>query len=175
MADPTPAGGVPAFDALPPAEAERRLLACCAAPEFARRVAAGRPYGDRGRLLAAAEAAARELGWPQVRAALDAHPRIGDRPAGDGAESRWSRREQERAGRAGAAERDALAEGNRRYEERFGHVFLVCATGLTAGQVLDRLRGRLGNDEETERKVVGAELAAIARLRVARLLDEETT
>ncbi|TMR87780.1 2-oxo-4-hydroxy-4-carboxy-5-ureidoimidazoline decarboxylase, partial [Nonomuraea basaltis] len=82
----------------------------------------------------------------------------------------WSRREQ-----AGVEDelREALAEGNRDYEARFGHVYLVCATGLTGAQMLARLRERLGNDEEGERAVVRDELAKITRLRLLKLLEGE--
>ncbi|MDP9861755.1 2-oxo-4-hydroxy-4-carboxy-5-ureidoimidazoline decarboxylase [Streptosporangium brasiliense] len=73
---------------------------------------------------------------------------------------------------AGQAVLDGLAEGNRAYEERFGHVYLVCATGLTAEEMLSRLRGRLRNDDDAEHGVVRAELAEITRLRVAKLLEE---
>ncbi|MGV9326276.1 2-oxo-4-hydroxy-4-carboxy-5-ureidoimidazoline decarboxylase [Streptosporangium sandarakinum] len=93
-------------------------------------------------------------------------------PGATGREASWSRREQSGAAGADPAVLAALAEGNRAYEARFGHIYLVRAAGLTAGEMLDRLRARLGNDEETERDVVRTELAGIARLRVARLLDD---
>jgi 2-oxo-4-hydroxy-4-carboxy-5-ureidoimidazoline decarboxylase len=67
----------------------------------------------------------------------------------------------------------ALADGNRAYEERFGHVYLVCATGRSAEELLDVLRTRLGNDPATERAVALGELAAINRLRIARLFGED--
>ncbi|GII13518.1 hypothetical protein Ppa05_02440 [Planomonospora parontospora subsp. antibiotica] len=171
-----PDGGSPAglagFNALGAAEAEAGLLACCASPAFARAVAAGRPYRDLAGLTAAAGAAVRELDWPQVLRALAAHPRIGERAAGAGRESAWSRREQSGTAGAGREVLDALAEGNRRYEERFGHVYLVCATGLSAAELLERLRGRLACDEETERRTVRAELEKITLLRLVRLLGE---
>ncbi|GAA3690922.1 2-oxo-4-hydroxy-4-carboxy-5-ureidoimidazoline decarboxylase [Nonomuraea antimicrobica] len=157
------------FNARPPAEAEAGLLACCASPAFAARVAARRPYGDLDGLLAAAEAAVRALGWDDVLEALSAHPRIGERADGGGRTAAWSRQEQ-----SGVEDglRAALAEGNRAYEERFGHVYLVCATGLTGSQMLARLRERLGNEGEREREVVRAELAAITRLRLGKLMQE---
>lgn len=151
------------------AEAEEELLTCCSSRAFARAVAARRPYPDPETLAEAAAAAVRALDWPDVLEALAAHPRIGASPQGSGREAAWSRQEQ-----AGVEDglREALAEGNRAYEERFGHVYLVCATGLTGARLLARLRDRLGNDDETERGVVRGELAAITRLRVAKLLGE---
>jgi 2-oxo-4-hydroxy-4-carboxy-5-ureidoimidazoline decarboxylase len=66
--------------------------------------------------------------------------------------------------------RVALREGNREYEKRFGHVYLVCATGLSAQQLVQRLHERLGNDADTERRVVRAELGKINRLRLQKLV-----
>ncbi|MEV0616000.1 2-oxo-4-hydroxy-4-carboxy-5-ureidoimidazoline decarboxylase [Nonomuraea sp. NPDC050404] len=158
------------FNARPPAEARAALLACCASPAFAGKVAALRPYDDLDRLLDTAGAAVRELDWEEVLEALRAHPRIGERAGGSDREASWSRQEQ-----SGVTDelRAALAEGNRAYEERFGHVYLICATGLSGERMLARLRERLGNDERREREVVRAELAAIARLRLTKLLKEE--
>jgi 2-oxo-4-hydroxy-4-carboxy-5-ureidoimidazoline decarboxylase len=158
-----------AFNARSPAEAEAGLLSCCASRAFAGEVAARRPYESLDRLLDTAGAAVLELSWDDVLEALSAHPRIGERPAGSGREAAWSRREQ-----SGVEDdlRAALAEGNRVYEERFGHVYLVCATGLTGTQMLDKLKGRLGNDAARERDVVRGELAAITRLRLGRLIEE---
>ncbi|MEU4574070.1 2-oxo-4-hydroxy-4-carboxy-5-ureidoimidazoline decarboxylase [Nonomuraea sp. ATR24] len=151
------------FNALPPEEAERDLLACCASRAFAGRVAAGRPYPSPDALADAAALAARELAWDDVLEALAAHPRIGERTGGA-----WSRQEQ--SGVEDALRAD-LAEANRAYERRFGHVYLICATGLTGAQMLARLRARLRDDDETERRTVRAELAAITRLRAGKLLE----
>ncbi|MFI6923687.1 2-oxo-4-hydroxy-4-carboxy-5-ureidoimidazoline decarboxylase [Nonomuraea spiralis] len=161
------------FNRRPRAEAEAELLACCASRAFAAAVAVRRPYTGRERLAETAEAAVRALEWPDVLEALAAHPRIGERAPGDARESRWSRQEQAGAGEGGAGLREALADGNRAYEERFGHVYLVCATGLSGAELLARLRARLGNDEETERGVVRDELAKITRLRLGKLMEEE--
>ncbi|MEV0229027.1 2-oxo-4-hydroxy-4-carboxy-5-ureidoimidazoline decarboxylase [Nonomuraea sp. NPDC050786] len=162
---------LPDFNARSPDAAEEELLTCCASRTFAAKLAARRPYRDLGELTAAADAAVRELPWDDVLEALAAHPRIGERAAGGGREASWSRQEQ-----SGVSDdvRQALAEGNRAYEERFGHVYLICATGLSGAQLLDRLRERLGNDEESERAVVRDELAAITRLRLGKLMQEGT-
>ncbi|AWS41994.1 2-oxo-4-hydroxy-4-carboxy-5-ureidoimidazoline decarboxylase [Streptosporangium sp. 'caverna'] len=97
-------------------------------------------------------------------------PATSREPGRSGRESGWSRQEQSGVGAAGREVLEELAEGNRAYEERFGHVYLVCATGLSAEEMLARLRERLGNNEEAERDVVRAELAKITRLRLAKLL-----
>jgi len=156
---------VDGFNGLPAETAERELLACCAAPSFARTVAAGRPYPDRASLHSAADAALRLLTWDDVERALAAHPRIGERPAGAGRESAWSRREQ-----SGIEAGDELVEANRAYERRFGHVFLIFATGKDRAQVLAAARERLGNDEATERAVVQDELRKIALRRLEGLV-----
>ena len=152
------------FDELPVAEAERELRAVCAAPRWAREMAAGAPYGTVEALQAAAEAALTDADLDE---AMAGHPRIGDRAAGGA-----SRREQRGVAYADAAVLTALADGNRAYEERFGHVYLVCATGRSAEDLLATLRNRLGNDAETERKVALRELAAINRIRIERMVGE---
>ncbi|GAA4684614.1 2-oxo-4-hydroxy-4-carboxy-5-ureidoimidazoline decarboxylase [Phytohabitans rumicis] len=161
-------GSLAEFNALPPAEAERELLACCAAPAWARAVAAGRPYPDRMALRAAGDVAAQGLAWADVALALSAHPRIGERVAGGGREAAWSRREQ--AGAADSPVAVALAQVNREYEERFGHVFLIFATGKSPEEMLAAARARLAHDEAAERPVVREELRKIALLRLERLV-----
>ncbi|MEV6595910.1 2-oxo-4-hydroxy-4-carboxy-5-ureidoimidazoline decarboxylase [Actinoplanes sp. NPDC051346] len=158
-----------AFNSLPPGELEADLLAVCAVPTWAAAVAAGRPYPSREALLSAADAAAGALSWPEVLAGLSAHPRIGERARGDSKEAAWSRREQATAAAGGAAAE--LIEANRAYEEKFGHVFLIFASGKTQEEILAAARERLDNDEETERRVVAGELRKIATLRLERLID----
>jgi 2-oxo-4-hydroxy-4-carboxy-5-ureidoimidazoline decarboxylase len=168
------------FNALPAERVQAELLACCAAPGWAARIAAGHPYRSKDDLYAAADAAARALSWADVLTGLAAHPRIGERAQGDSREAAWSRREQAAASsgreQAAAGGEDAtataLAEANRAYEQRFGHVFLIFASGRTPEQILAAARARLANDDATERAVVADELRRIALLRLERLLDE---
>ncbi|GAA3232658.1 2-oxo-4-hydroxy-4-carboxy-5-ureidoimidazoline decarboxylase [Pseudonocardia petroleophila] len=146
-----------------PSEAE--LLEVCAAPGWAARVAAGGPYAALDDLLRAADAALTDA---DLDPAMAGHPRIGDRAAGG-----RSRHEQSAVSAAAADVLDALAAGNRAYEERFGHVYLVCASGRSAEDLLAALHARLGNDAATERAVALAELAAINRIRLTRLVTGE--
>ena len=163
---------VAAVNALPADRLAGELRACCAAPAWGAAVAAGRPYRDRAAILAAGDAAARALSWPEVLAGLSAHPRIGERAAGDSAEAAWSRREQSAAaGSADERTRAALVEVNRAYEEKFGHVFLIFASGRSQAEILAAARQRLGNDEAAERPVVADQLRRIALLRLERWLD----
>jgi 2-oxo-4-hydroxy-4-carboxy-5-ureidoimidazoline decarboxylase len=154
------------FNTLPRAEAEAELLTCCASRRWASAVAAGRPYGSAEDLFAAAGEVVRGLDWPDVEQALAAHPRIGDRPSGSGRESSWSRTEQSGVG---DADRAAFVAGNAAYEERFGHVFLICASGRGAGEMLAELRERMANDPGTEHEIVHRELVKITELRLRKL------
>jgi 2-oxo-4-hydroxy-4-carboxy-5-ureidoimidazoline decarboxylase len=154
------------FDTLPVADAESALLECCAAPEWASALAADRPYGSVPALLERADAVLAGMPEEQVDLALAGHPRIGERPV-----HASSAREQ--SGVAGAPDDvlATLAEGNRAYEQRFGHVYLVCADGRPAAELLAVLRSRLGNDPTTERAVLRTELGKINRIRLRRLLE----
>jgi urate oxidase len=154
-------------------EAVTALLACNASRRWARSLAAGRPYRSRELLEAASARILTQLSWDDVTEALAAHPRIGERADGGSREAAWSRREQAGAAAAPPEVAVALIAGNRAYEERFGHVFLICAAGLSAEQMLEELRRRLDHDPATERAAVRAELAKITTLRLAKLFGAE--
>ncbi|HVE27415.1 MAG TPA: 2-oxo-4-hydroxy-4-carboxy-5-ureidoimidazoline decarboxylase, partial [Sporichthya sp.] len=153
------------YNALQETAAAEVVAACCAAPAWAAGLAAGRPYPDLDALVAASDALVAGLSWPQVLAALEAHPRIGERPTGPGAEAAASRREQAAVG-ADAELAAALAAANVDYESRFGHVYLVRAAGRTGTELLALLRSRLGNTAAAEQDVVRGELAEITALRL---------
>ena len=155
----------------PPTTVTELLRTCNAAPRFAADVLAGRPYPDAEALVARAEAVARSLPWDEVTRALAAHPRIGDRVEGASAEAQASRREQSSMSDADAEVRAALVEGNRAYEERFDHVFLIRAAGRSPREMLAELRRRLANDVETERAEVTEQLAQITGIRVRGLVS----
>jgi 2-oxo-4-hydroxy-4-carboxy-5-ureidoimidazoline decarboxylase len=159
------------FNGEPADQAVQALRACNAAPRFAAEVVAGRPYPDAATLVARAEAVARGLPWSEVVEALAAHPRIGDRMEGSTLEAAASRREQSSMSSADDAVRQALLSGNREYEERFGHVFLIRASGRPPEEMLAELRRRLGNDEQNEHAEVIEQLAQITGLRVRGLVS----
>ncbi|MFD2090851.1 2-oxo-4-hydroxy-4-carboxy-5-ureidoimidazoline decarboxylase [Blastococcus deserti] len=159
------------FNDEPADRAVQALRTCNAAPRFAAEIVAGRPYRDVETLVARAEEVARALPWDDVVVALAAHPRIGDRVEGTSAEAESSRREQSSMANADAGTRAALLEGNRRYEERFDHVFLIRASGRTPDEMLAELRRRLGNDEDAERAEVTEQLAQISAIRVRELVS----
>jgi 2-oxo-4-hydroxy-4-carboxy-5-ureidoimidazoline decarboxylase len=140
----------------------RLLLEVCSSPRWADAVAGARPYGTAADLFAAADRALAAMSEADLDDALSGHPRIGER-----ADHAASQREQ--SGVSGEPTLAALAEGNREYEARFGHVYLVCASGRSGEELLAVLRERLGNDPATERAVVRDELGKINRLRLERL------
>jgi 2-oxo-4-hydroxy-4-carboxy-5-ureidoimidazoline decarboxylase len=132
-----------------------------------------RPFADEAAMLAVAEEAFRALGPDDWREAFTHHPRIGDL---DGLRAKfastrtWASGEQ--AGAMGADEGvlQALAAGNREYEERFGHIFIVCATGKSAAEMLGLLEDRLPNPPQTELRIAAAEQEKITRLRLQKLI-----
>jgi 2-oxo-4-hydroxy-4-carboxy-5-ureidoimidazoline decarboxylase len=130
---------------------------------------AAQPYADLAQAIAVSDATIGALDWGDVEEALAGHPRIGERLRTAGREAEWSRREQSAAATDDGELRAALTAGNVEYEQRFGHVFLIRATGRGATEILTALHGRLGNDEATERDVVRDELAGIVRLRLEKL------
>ncbi|WP_067568673.1 2-oxo-4-hydroxy-4-carboxy-5-ureidoimidazoline decarboxylase [Nocardia acidivorans] len=158
------------FATLPEAAAVRLLLTCCASPAWARALAARRPFASIEELLRAADAELGVLSETEIDQALAGHPRIGDRP-----DSADSAREQAAMATAEAGVRAAIAAGNREYEAKFGHVYLVCATGRSPEQLRATLTERLGNDPATERRIVREELTKINRIRLRRLLNSGGT
>jgi allantoicase len=161
------------LDALPPAQAREAMLSCCGSPAWAERMSARRPFASVEELLAAADQVWGELGRDEWLAAFRAHPEIG----GGGVEAEqgeraraWSSAEQAGARTAGAATRAALADANRAYRERFGHVYIVCATGRSAEEMLSLCQERLANDPEAELAIAGEEQRKITRLRLEKLL-----
>jgi 2-oxo-4-hydroxy-4-carboxy-5-ureidoimidazoline decarboxylase len=160
--------GLAGFNSLRSDEAERRLLACFANESWARRVAAGRPYEDLNGLFASAEAAFSRLTPADWSAAIASHPRIGER---GGHAPASSEREQSRALQASEETLAALADENRRYEARFGHVFLIAAGGRGAEEILGELRRRMANDPAAELDEASSELRKITRMRLQRMLE----
>jgi 2-oxo-4-hydroxy-4-carboxy-5-ureidoimidazoline decarboxylase len=158
------------FNSAPESDVRIALRGCCAADAWVGRVAAGRPYSSEEALGAASDAATAELDDAGYAQALAAHPRIGERPHDH--VTAWSGEEQSAMASADRALHEQMAEANAAYEQRFGHVYLVCATGRSAEELLAVCRARIGNDPVTERGVVLNELTKINRLRLGKLLRE---
>ena len=162
--------GLIRFNALRPNDAANALGACCASRRWIAAVTAARPFAEVGDLHRVAQAQLAALDWSDVREALAAHPRIGERAAGAGRDATWSRAEQAGARGTDAGTAAELAAANAAYEAKFGHVFLIRATGRTAAQLLAAALGRLEHDEPAEQAVVRDELSQIVRLRLDKLL-----
>lgn len=160
---------------LPPGEAVDRLRACCASGRWARGVAAARPFADLEALLRCSDEAWSALGAADRREALEHHPRLG---ADDLRRKRFegtralSRREQAGVLSADRGTRQALAGAQEEYERRFGTIFLICASGRPATEILAELERRMSNDPKTELEVAAEELRKITRLRLAAVFGE---
>jgi 2-oxo-4-hydroxy-4-carboxy-5-ureidoimidazoline decarboxylase len=161
------------LNGLQPSAARAALTRCCGSARWVDRMLEGRPYASATALFELAERVWNELGRDDYLEAFSHHPQIG----ADLAElqqkfastSAWSASEQSGAGGAGLATLEALRDGNRAYLERFGFIFIVCATGKSAAEMLALLRARLPNDPAVEVSIAAAEQAKITKLRLEKL------
>lgn len=157
------------------ADAVDVFMQCCASRRWAEGMAAERPYNEANVLYATADRLWRDLGPHAWHQAFDGHPRIGERKsAADASETaqQWSANEQATAAQADPNERAELAALQRQYEARFGHIFLICATGRTSAKILEALKSRLSNDADTELAIAAREQGMITRLRLEKLLTQ---
>ncbi len=150
------------------------LHKCCGSRLWVSKMMAIFPVANVGRLLAAASWIWRSCGKADWVEAFEHHPKIGDldslskKFAATGA---WAAAEQSGALDASMRVLEALADGNRAYEKKFGYIFIVCATGKSAEEMLDLLRARLGNKSEKELLIAMGEQEKITRLRLEKLLS----
>jgi OHCU decarboxylase len=154
------------FNALDRNAAIAWLRPCVDITRWCEELADGRPYDSVDDVVARAEVAAEPYTVDEVDAALEHHPRIGERAPGEQAEAAMSRAEQAGVDPNDAAISSALAEGNRAYEQRFGRVFLIRAAGRSTQEILDALMQRLANTPAEEQFVVAENLREIAVLRL---------
>jgi allantoicase len=162
--------GLRVLNALPPRSAERELLACCGSGAWAREMRDARPFASVAALRETADRIWASLSDADRLQAFAAHPRIGERKTGADAHARWSRAEQSRAASASSETLEALASVNAEYEAKHGFVFLICATGKSAEEVLEAARSRLSTSREEELRVAAGEQSKITQLRLTRLL-----
>lgn len=161
------------LNGLPLEEAKAEFLRCCGSTRWADAMARARPFKDVPAVYAEAGWLWSQTGPDDWKEAISHHPRIGDvdklreRFKATGA---WS--EQEQKGLQGAGEDviQSLADGNREYEARFGFIFLICATGKSAREMLEHLRERMNNPPALELRIAAGEQAQITRLRLEKLL-----
>jgi 2-oxo-4-hydroxy-4-carboxy-5-ureidoimidazoline decarboxylase len=162
------------LNALPEAGARTQFERCCGARAWVEAMIAARPFDDRAALDAASARAAAALTRDDWLEAFAHHPRIGGaaelRPRFASTRA-WAESEQAGAAQATEAVLTALAEGNRAYEARFGYVFIVCATGKSAEEMLALLEARLSNPPEREWRIASEEQMKITRLRLDKLMS----
>ena len=162
------------FNALAPEAARAELLKCCGANRWAAAVEQGRPYLSLWHLLAQSNDVWRALDREDWLEAFRSHPKIGEKKTANPVTAQaqqWSTQEQQGVANATADTVDKLARLNRAYEEKFGFIFIVCATGKTSDEILALLEQRINNDPEAELPVAAAEQAKITELRLRKLLD----
>ena len=161
------------LNGLSDADSRTALLRCCGASRWADQMAARRPFANESELLAVATAIWRSLERADWLEAFAAHPKIGDL---DTLRSKfahtaeWSAQEQGGMSAAAEATIQALAAGNRTYEMKFGHIFIVFATGKSAAEMLLLLNDRLKNDKPTELRAAAEEQRKITALRLEKMV-----
>jgi 2-oxo-4-hydroxy-4-carboxy-5-ureidoimidazoline decarboxylase len=155
---------------LPDVTLREGLNASLAVPRWVEDVASRAPFADLAELLAVASAEATPLVPEEIAQAIAHHPRIGEKPVGDGASQAMSRAEQGSATELA----EELAAGNAAYEKRFGRVFIIRAAGRSRAEILAELNRRLQLDDTTELLIVGEQLRDIALLRLEKLFGQDT-
>ncbi|MCX5530438.1 2-oxo-4-hydroxy-4-carboxy-5-ureidoimidazoline decarboxylase [Streptomyces sp. NBC_00006] len=159
--------GLTRFNTSDESAAQAELHEVCASSAWGSKLLAQRPFASAETLFTASDAAMAELTADDLDEAMAGHPPIGRPKPGDPTSSR------EQRGMAGASEelKKEMLELNLAYQDRFGHVFLICATGATAEQMLDALKDRIGHTAEEEREIVRTELGKINRIRLTRIVE----
>jgi 2-oxo-4-hydroxy-4-carboxy-5-ureidoimidazoline decarboxylase len=161
------------LDAASEDDARAMLKRCCGSAGWGEAMLARRPFGSEAALFAAAEEEWARASDADVIEALTSHPRIGasldELRKKYAAQASWSAAEQSGASEASEETLRALRDGNVEYEARFGHLFVVCATGKTAAEMLAILRARLPNEKNDELRIAKGEQAKITRLRLEKL------
>jgi len=140
---------------------------CCGSQKWAEAMVAHQPFEDRAAMLRISDRIWWSLGEADYLEAFSAHPKIGERSA-----SAWSQNEQAAASSAQRATLSELADKNRAYEQQYGFIYIVCASGRSADAILADVRARLANDRAHELRTAAEEQAQITRLRLAKLLEE---
>lgn len=164
--------GLRHLNQLPSSVATTSLLRCCGSVRWAATLADSRPIGSIGELRRLAASIWWSLEADDWLEAFSAHPRIGESPVSAKQEKDWSQAEQHGARESTDQVSRMLADGNRTYEKRFGFIFLICATGKSATEMLSALEERLENDPLVELRVAAEEQMKITLLRLDKLLAE---
>ena len=162
------------LNALSPESAAEVFRACCGASRWVDAMVARRPFASTDMVMSMADDIWLAMGPDDWHEAFAHHPRIGQRdaakPQGERAEA-WSAGEQSSVATADTSIQDELAEINRAYEARFGYIYIVCASGRSADELLEIARRRLTNAPDDELRVAAEEQRQITRLRLRKLLS----
>lgn len=161
------------LDTIPEAEAAFKLASCCGSSKWVAGMVARRPFGTREKLLAVADEIALTLQPSDWLEAFEHHPRIGQTHSGSiisATAALWSKGEQSAASKASEDTRAALIEANAEYEKRFGFIFIICAQGRGADEILTAVRERLANEPDAEIFIAAREQKQITRLRLEKLI-----
>ena len=158
---------------LPPDQAKTEFLKCCGATRWASAMTEARPFAGNDELFATADDVWWSLSTEDWLEAFRAHPKIGEKKAAatqaEQAQS-WSAHEQSGVASATSQTKDDIARLNREYEDRFGFIFIVCASGKSSEEMLAILNSRIGNDRDTELRIAAEEQTKITKLRLRKLL-----
>lgn len=159
-----------------PDQARGMLAECCGSSKWVNEMTSKRPYRKYENAFKAADNVADELEPKDWLEAFAHHPRIGEKASDaslgePGAE--WAAEEQSGVVGAGSEVKAALMGANQEYEQRFGYIYIVCATGKSAEEMLELARKRLENDPVEELRVAAAEQRRITRLRLEKLLEND--
>ena len=150
------------------------ILPCCGSRAWAAEMAARRPLQHEAALLAASDETWHNLAESDWTEAFQSHPRIGEsrtQPTVPSQSATWSSHEQKRVTDSDAAVKIALDHGNREYEQRFGRIFIVSASGKSATEILEILRRRLQNDAATELREAVEQQRQITQIRLRKWLQ----
>jgi 2-oxo-4-hydroxy-4-carboxy-5-ureidoimidazoline decarboxylase len=161
------------WNSLDASDAAREVLPCCGSHAWAVALASKRPIADEPSFIEASEAIWQALPEQAWREAFDSHPRIGQKHAGSAttAESlQWSAQEQQTVS-ADDATKLALEAAQHRYEQKFGHIFIICATGKSSTEILANLEARMRNDDSVELREVVEQQRQITQLRLKKWLN----
>lgn len=159
---------------MPSREAQAEFVKCCGSRNWAQQMVTTRPYHSLDELIAAADRVWWSLNSQDWLGAFLSHPKIGEKKAAAATTveaQQWSEAEQSGIRDAAQQTRDALAELNQTYEDKFGYIFIVCASGKSSEEMLAILRERLENNPDDELRIAAAEQAKITELRLRKLLN----
>ncbi len=162
------------LNSMPHAEAVKTLLQCCGSKRWAESVANARPYASVETLIANANDVWWSLHGDDWLEAFRSHPKIGEKKAATPVSDQsrqWSGQEQAGVATSSRETVDALAALNWAYEQKFGFIFIICATGKTSDEMLEALKKRLENDAETELPIAATEQSKITELRLKKLVN----